>query len=143
MDANTSSRGSAAPVSLSHSDSAPRINSGPSERTNAMPRKGKQAKPAPSRSPAAANKYGRWRRSVQELLIARWQNSDDVEAVAGTVVGMFDAGATDAEVAAFLHSQESGETAESLTDEARMALVRELHGSAGSPSSVQSSDEES
>lgn len=63
----------------------------------------------------------------------QWQDSSDVESIAATVVGMFDAGARDTEVAAFLHSQEqSSEGQPSLSDEARLALVRELHKRAGS-----------
>ena len=101
-----------------------------------MPRKGKleRAQPSASRGPAAANQYDRWRGRVQELLVSAWQRSDDVEGVAATVVGMFDAGATDAEVAAFLRAQERLGEAGSLTDEARMTLVRELHQSARSAS---------
>jgi hypothetical protein len=109
-----------------------------------MPRKGKveRAKPS-SESPAAANKYGRWRRSVRDLLLARWLPSADVESVAATVVGMFDSGATDAEVAAFLRSQELWDDEEpSLTDEERLELVRELHRSAGSNIATRPFDEE-
>ena len=100
-----------------------------------MPRKGKleRAQPTASRDSVAANKYDHWRRAVKDLLMARWQSSADIESVAATVVGMFDAGAKDVEVAAFLHSQEQSYEAESsLTDEARLALVEELHKSAGS-----------
>jgi len=67
---------------------------------------------------------------VQELLMDGWLSTADVENVASTVVGMFDSGATDAEVAAFLHSQELlHDEREPLTDEARMTLVRELAAS--------------
>ena len=101
-----------------------------------MPRKGKieRKKPSSPESPATANKYGRWRTSVEELLRSRWQNSSlDLSGVAATVVGMFDSGATDAEVAAFLRSQELLDSDEAwVTDDARMALARELHKSAGS-----------
>lgn len=97
-----------------------------------MPRKGK-----PDREQSAAsgtnpaNKYSRWRSTVRELLIAEWDNAADVDSVAATVVGMFDAGAPDAEVAAFLHSQELLRHVDSpLTDEARMSLVRKIHQSA-------------
>lgn len=98
-----------------------------------MPRKGKtnQAQSAPSGTNSAANKYSRWRSTVRELLIAEWDNDADVDSVAATVVGMFDAGAPDAEVAAFLHSQELLRHPDSpLTDEARMTLVRKIHESA-------------
>ena len=100
-----------------------------------MPRKEKteRAKSGTSRSPDAANKYGRWRRAVRDLLIAQWGRSADIESVAATVVGMFDAGAKDVEVAAFLYSQEQPSTESPLTDEARLALVRELHESADPP----------
>lgn len=94
-----------------------------------MPRKAKPepTSPEPPRSPAPANKYAQWRRAVKELLVAQWQDSADVDSIAATVVGMFDAGAKDTEVAAFLHSQEqSSEGQASLTDAARLALVREL-----------------
>ena len=111
-----------------------------------MPRKGKfeHAQPSPSRSPAAANKYGRWRSSVEDLLRSSWLRASlDVESLAATVVGMFDAGATDTEVAAFLSSQEELETEELwLTDDARMELVRELRGSAGADVSTRPSNEE-
>jgi hypothetical protein len=84
------------------------------------------------------NKYGRWRSTVQKLLTLHWQqpSSIEVEGVAATVVGMFDAGASDREVAAFLRSQELLERQEALlTDEARMTLVQQLHRSAGAESS--------
>jgi hypothetical protein len=80
----------------------------------------------------AANKYDDWRRVVKDLLNARWQSSADIESVAATVVGMFDAGASDVEVAAFLRSQEQSAAESSLPDEAHLALVQELHKSAGS-----------
>ena len=101
-----------------------------------MPRKGKlePVQPTASSSSGAGNKYDHWRRAVKDLLRARWQDSADIESVAATVVGMFDAGARDVEVAAFLYSQEQSSAARpSLTDEARLALVQELHQSAGSP----------
>src|SRR5919197_968989 len=94
-----------------------------------MPRKGKleRVQPTASRGSVAANKYDHWRHAVKDLLMARWQSSADIESVAATVVGMFDAGAKDVEVAAFLHSQEQSSAAESsLTDEARLALVQGL-----------------
>jgi hypothetical protein len=93
-----------------------------------MPRKGKSGS---SGTNSAANKYSRWRSLVRELLVAEWDDSADVDGIAATVVGMFDAGAPDAEVAAFLHSQELLRHVDSpLTDEARMALVRKIHESA-------------
>lgn len=95
-----------------------------------------------SRNPAASNQYDRWRDRVKELLVTGWQSSDDVEGVAATVVGMFDAGATDAEVAAFLRSLERLDETGSLTDEARMTLVRELHRSARATESIRPSNEE-
>jgi hypothetical protein len=102
-----------------------------------MPRKTKstRAKPESARRPAAAskaaNKYGAWRRAVEDLLAAEWQHSDDVKSVAATVVGMFDAGATDAEVTAFLRAQELESEEPPLTDDARLTLVRQLHRGAG------------
>jgi hypothetical protein len=110
-----------------------------------MPRKGKSkgVQPSSSRSPTAANKYGRWRSAVEEILRSRLQGSLDVASIAATVVGMFDSGATDAEVAAFLHSQElSAPDEQPLADDARMDLVRELHRSAGSDLSLRPSNDE-
>ena len=99
-----------------------------------MPRKGKLegSQPTGPRRSVAANKYDHWRRAVKDLLMARWESSADIESVAATVVGMFDAGAKDVEVAAFLYSQEPSEAESSLTDEARLALVQELLKSADS-----------
>lgn len=97
-----------------------------------MPRKVKPESTQPSSAPDAdTNKYTLWRRHVKELLASRWQRgSADVASIAGTVVGMFDAGAREEEVAAYLASNELSETDESwLSDSARMALVRELHRS--------------
>ena len=54
----------------------------------------------------------------------------DIESVAATVVGMFDAGATNAEVAAFIRSEERHGDHQALSDEERLALVRELHEAA-------------
>ena len=56
----------------------------------------------------------------------------DIENVGATVVGMFDAGATDAEVAAFIRSREGEGNRPVLTDEERLALARELHRAAAS-----------
>ena|SRR5688572_11569524 len=97
-----------------------------------MPRNGKlEREQSASGTNSAANKYGRWRSSVRELLLAEWDNATDVDSIAATVVGMFDAGAPDVEVAAFLHSQELLRHLDSpLTDEARMTLVRKIHRSA-------------
>ncbi len=73
------------------------------------------------------NKYSRWREAVVELLGARLGSQLlDVENVAATVVGMFDAGATNAEVAAFIRSEESHGNRPVLTDDERLALVRDL-----------------
>ena len=54
----------------------------------------------------------------------------DIESVAATVVGMFDAGATNAAVAAFIRSEERHGDHQALSDEERLALVRELHEAA-------------
>lgn len=51
----------------------------------------------------------------------------DIENVAATVVGMFDAGATNAEVAAFIRSEEGHGQRPVLTDEERLTLVRDLN----------------
>ena len=110
-----------------------------------MPRKGKLERVQPSSPSSPANKYGRWRDSVQEQLAAQWQRSPiDVESVAATIVGMFDAGASDAEVAAFLRTQELAQgNGAWLTDDDRKKLVRDLHSSAGSTISTRPSNEES
>lgn len=88
------------------------------------------------------NKYGRWRARVEELLLSRWASGlVNVQELAATIVGMFDAGASESEVAAFLSDQErTQEGAPRLTDDERRGLVRELHMSAGSLHS-QSSEE--
>ena len=110
-----------------------------------MPRKGKleRAKQVSTAS-ASANKYTVWRSLVQELLASRWQRGPiDVKSIAGTVVGMFDAGAKDAEVAAFLASHEHSQTGEQwVTDSERMTLVRDLHESARSSTATRPSNEE-
>lgn len=99
-----------------------------------MPRKRKLELSQPAaRSPATANKYVRWRAAVEELLASRWTRTPrDVQELAATVVGMFDAGARDTEVAGFLADEERmQEGAPWLTDAARLEFVRELHTSAG------------
>lgn len=77
------------------------------------------------------NKYGRWRARVEELLSTRWDRGRmDIQELAATVVGMFDAGADDAEVATLLRDRERSESgAPWLTEEARLALVHMLHAS--------------
>jgi hypothetical protein len=77
------------------------------------------------------NKYGRWRARVEELLSTRWDRARlDTQELAATIVGMFDAGADDAEVASLLLNRERAESgAPWLTDEARLALVHMLHAS--------------
>ena len=85
------------------------------------------------------NKYALWRARVEELLTTRWDREQDLQEIAATVVGMFDAGADDAEVAAFLLDQERSESGAAwLTDDARLELVRQLHLAAGLPESRQS-----
>jgi hypothetical protein len=76
-----------------------------------------------------ANKYALWRTRVEDLLRTSWDRARlDVREVAATVVGMFDAGADDSEVAAFLRERERSESgAPWLTDDARLVLVRQLH----------------
>lgn len=99
-----------------------------------MPRKAKLElhEPSPD-SPPTANRYVRWRAAVEELLLSRWVSAPrDVKELAATVVGMFDAGARDDEVAAFLSDEERTQAgAPWLTDAARLELVRELRTSAG------------
>ena len=92
-----------------------------------MSRKGKLER-AESRDPVSANKYNRWRESVAQLLGARLGSQLlDIETIAATVVGMFDAGATNGEVAAYLRAEERHGHDELLSDEERLALVQELH----------------
>jgi hypothetical protein len=95
-------------------------------------------------SPAAANKYARWRTAVEELLVSRWLRAPrDVRELAATVVGMFDAGARDAEVAALLSEEERSQAgAPWHSDAARLELVRELHRSAGFGAPDAASDED-
>ncbi|HKW45981.1 MAG TPA: hypothetical protein VJN70_00995 [Gemmatimonadaceae bacterium] len=90
------------------------------------------------------NKYGRWRARVEELLVSRWVGTPmNVQELAATIVGMFDAGARESEVAAFLSDQErTQDGAPRLTDDARRALVGDLHMSAGSLHSTQSNEED-
>lgn len=91
-----------------------------------------------------ANKYALWRDRAEELLTAHWDRGLlDVHAVAATVVGMFDAGADDAEVAAFLRDRERLESgAPWLADDARLALVHQLHRAADAVQSRQSADDD-
>lgn len=90
-----------------------------------------------------ANKYALWRARVEELLRARWDRARlDVREVAATVVGMFDAGADDVEVAAFLRDRERSESgAPWLTEDARRELVHQLHMETGLLQSRQSADD--
>ena len=86
---------------------------------------------AQSRGPVSTNKYSQWRDSVVQLLGARLGSQLlDIERVAATVVGMFDAGATNAEVAAFIRSEEHHGESQVLSDEERLSLVKELHEAA-------------
>ena len=95
-----------------------------------MSRKGKFER-TQSEGPVSTNKYSRWRDAVVQLLGARLGSQLlDIENVAATVVGMFDAGATNAEVAAFLRSEEGHGHPPVLTDEERLAFVRDLHEAA-------------
>ena len=95
-----------------------------------MPRKGKLERAEPQ-GPISTNKYSRWRESVVQLLGARMGSQLlDIERVAATVVGMFDAGATSAEVAAFIRSEEHHGESPVLSDDERLALVGELHEAA-------------
>lgn len=87
-----------------------------------------------------ANKYALWRARVEELLSTHWDRARlDVQEIAATVVGMFDAGADEAEVAAFLRDRERSESgAPWLTDDARLELVYQLHTAAAPLPSRQS-----
>ena len=86
------------------------------------------------------NKYALWRARVEELLSTHWDRGLlDVQEVAATVVGMFDAGADETEVAAFLRDRERSESgAPWLADDARLELVQQLHAAAGLLQSRQS-----
>ena len=68
------------------------------------------------------------------MLLSRWAGGlVNVQELAATIVGMFDAGASESEVAAYLSDQERTQPgAPRLTDDARSGLVRDLHASAGS-----------
>ena len=90
-----------------------------------------------------ANKYALWRTRVEESLRAKWDRAGlDVREVAATVVGMFDAGADDSEVAAFLRDRERSESgAPWLTEDARLDLVRQLHMGTGPVQSRQSAED--
>ena len=106
-----------------------------------MPRKGKLEPSDRRHSPT--DKYSRWRVSVEALLRQRWLDSPETKSVAATVIGMFDAGAKDSEVAAYLRSQEVALASQvSLSDSDRSALVSELHKSAGADISLRPSNEE-
>lgn len=90
-----------------------------------------------------ANKYALWRARAEELLRAGWDRARlDVREIAATVVGMFDAGADESEVAAFLRDRERSESgAPWLTDDARLELVHQLHAAAGPRQSKQAADD--
>ena len=111
-----------------------------------MSRKGKleSSHLSSSQRPMSTNRYGRWRVLVEDLLASRWMRAPlNVQELAATVVGMFDAGADDSEVAAFLLDQERTQAgAPWLTDAARLELVHDLHMSAGSLHSMRPPDED-
>jgi hypothetical protein len=92
-----------------------------------------------------ANKYTLWRARVEELLRGRWDRARlDLREIAATVVGMFDAGADDAEVAAFLRDRERLESgAPWLSDDARLELVDQLQRAVGQQEPRQSDDDDS
>lgn len=95
-----------------------------------MSRKGKLERAEPQ-APISHNKYSRWRESVVQLMGARMGSQLlDIERVAATVVGMFDAGATNTEVAAFIRSEDHHGESPVLSDDERLSLVRELHEAA-------------
>jgi hypothetical protein len=95
-----------------------------------MARKGTER--ALSSDGISTSKYNRWREAVKKLLVERWQPSlRDPGNLAATVVGMFDAGATDSEVAAFIRSQEvPADGLRVLSDEALLALAHDIHRAA-------------
>lgn len=105
-----------------------------------MSRKGKlELRPHQSHDDRAAASF-QWRDAVARLLSAAWDsagkwqratNERSYVDLAADVVGMFDAGARDAEAAVFLREQEvAAAGAPWHSDEARLALAAELHRAA-------------
>ena len=83
----------------------------------------------------SAARLGPWRAAVVAALRAEWGDTADVdfEAHAATIVGMFDAGARDREVAGFLEHQERVYRSDRRSSpEALFELATRLHRLAGS-----------
>jgi hypothetical protein len=108
-----------------------------------MGRKGRlELRQPQSRAAASAARGAPWRDAAARLLAAKWDPAETwrqaterrtyVE-LAGVVLEMFDAGARDAEVAAFLRAEEvAAAGAPCHTDAARGALAAEIHRAAAS-----------
>src|SRR5688500_8783528 len=105
-----------------------------------MSRKGKlELRPPQSHDDRTAASF-QWRDTVAVLLSAAWDSAGTWERsadkrsyvdLAAAVVGMFDAGARDAEAADFLREQEvAAAGAPWHSDEARLTLAAELHRAA-------------
>lgn len=109
------------------------------------PRRGRLEREEPERprQDAASRAAPGWRVEVARLLATLWDPeerwrrasaSSDLEVLADAVVGMFDAGARDAEVAAFLRGQEEASLGAPAHEErARLALTAALHRAAKLP----------
>lgn len=108
-----------------------------------MGRKGKLELRQPrSRAASSAARSAPWRAAAARLLAAKWDPAQTWRRaaegrsyvdLAGVVLEMFDAGARDAEVAAFLRAQEvEAAGAPWYADRARHALSAEIHRAAAS-----------
>lgn len=108
-----------------------------------MSRKGRlELRQPQSRAAASAARGAPWRDAAARLLATRWDPAETWQQaaerrtyvdLAGVVLEMFDAGARDAEVAAFLRAEEvAAAGAPWHADAARRALVAEVHRAAAS-----------
>ncbi len=86
--------------------------------------------PSSSQSTASEGHASRWRTAIAELLTSEWSVCvNEAEFLTHTIVGMFDAGASDSEVAAFLRTgapHTSDRSTSALAD-----LAGRMHRSAG------------
>ena len=78
----------------------------------------------------------RWRGAVAEMLRAHWPDMAALDAKAATIVGMFDAGARDREVADFLALEEVQAAEPRQSHNELLALAGRLHRLAASRPSV-------
>ena len=95
--------------------------------------------PTSKRLTETAARLRSWRVAVAAALRAHWgETADaDLDAPAATIVGMFDAGARDREVAAFLEHQEQVHRPDMRSSPAALfELATRLHRLAGSRPSV-------